>query len=220
MSNQTIGISEKLNGYIQDITVRESNELVNLRERTKQLKEHKMQIAPEQGQFMSLLVNLTNARNIIEIGVFTGYSTLCMAKELPVEGQIIGCDLSEEWTEIAKEAWRSAGVENRIDLRIAPANETLVSLVGEGLSEHFDMVFIDADKANYLSYYEQALMLVRKGGLIMIDNTLWSGSVADQSDQSEDTRAIRALNTYIANDDRVKSSLLPIADGLTLAYKR
>ena len=219
MSNKTIGISEVLNDYILNVSVKECKEQKALREATMKLKEHNMQISPEQGQFMALLVKLMSAKSILEVGVFTGYSALTMAKELPVGGKLVGCDLSLEWTDIGREYWRRAGVIDKIDLRLAPAIETLEELVKEGFESHFDMMFIDADKSNYMSYYQLGLKLVRPGGLIMIDNTLWSGTVAEPDNQSEDTVAIRELNEYIANDSSVRASLLPVADGLTLAYK-
>jgi predicted O-methyltransferase YrrM len=220
MSNKTIGISDVLNDYILNVSVKECSQQKELREATMKLKEHNMQISPEQGQFMALLVKLMNAKSILEVGVFTGYSALTMAKELPEDGKLVGCDLSKEWTDIGKDYWRRAGVIDKIDLRLAPAIETLEELVKEGFENHFDMMFIDADKSNYMSYYQLGLRLVRPGGLIMIDNTLWSGSVAEPDNQSEDTVAIRELNEYIANDSSVRASLLPIADGLTLAYKQ
>ena len=179
-----------------------------------------MQIAPEQGQFMALLVELIGARRIIEIGTFTGYSALCMAEAMPVDGRLICCDLSEEWTGIARGFWREAGVAERIDLRLAPALETLDALLAQGGEGQFDMAFIDADKGNYTRYFDRCLTLVRPGGLILFDNTLWDGRVADPDDQDEDTRAIRALNDRLLGDQRVTLSLVPIGDGLTLARKR
>ena len=219
MSSATLGLSEDLRNYIQSITVQEDAHLKALREETSKLDMSVMQISPEQGQFMSLLVNLTQARNIIEVGVFTGYSSICLAKELPENGQLIACDVSEEWTNIARRYWQQTNLENKIDLRLAPANETLSDLKQQGLTGHFDMAFIDADKTNYASYYAHCLELLKPGGLMLIDNTLWSGAVVDDTDQTEDTVAIRKLNQMIAKDTGVKSSLLTVGDGLTLVHK-
>ena len=179
-----------------------------------------MQIAPEQGQFMALLVELIGARRIIEVGTFTGYSALCMAEAMPVDGTLICCDVSDEWTGIARGFWREAGVEERIDLRLAPALQTLDTLLAQGKVGQFDLAFIDADKGNYAHYFERCLTLLRPGGLILIDNTLWDGRVADPEDKEEDTRAIRAFNDQLLEDRRVTISLVPIGDGLTLARKR
>jgi predicted O-methyltransferase YrrM len=179
-----------------------------------------MQIAPEQGQFMALLVRLMDARKTLEIGVYTGYSTLCVASALPADGRLVACDISESWTAVAQRYWREAGVIGKIDLRLAPALETLDQLIQAGEAGTFDFAFIDADKENYLAYYEQVLELLRPGGLIAIDNTLWSGSVIDASCQDADTRAIRAFNKALHTDTRVHISLVPIADGLTFALKR
>jgi caffeoyl-CoA O-methyltransferase len=179
----------------------------------------RMQISPEQGQFMQLLMRVLPAVNTIEVGVFTGYSSLSVALALPAEGKVIACDLSEEWTSIGKPYWKEAGVDHQIDLRLGPALTTLDSLIAEGRQGSFDFAFIDADKANYQNYYERLLVLVRKGGIIAIDNVLWHGSVADPSVQDEDTQAIRALNEMLHEDPRVFISLLPIGDGLTLAMK-
>ena len=220
MSSKTLGISDSLNSYIQNTCVKESDSLKALRIETSTLDMHMMQISPEQGQFMSLLVNLIGAKRILEVGVFTGYSSICLAQDLPDDGKLIACDVSEEWTSIAKKYWDLSGVENKIDLKIAPAIETLNQLKNQGFNDSFDMAFIDADKLNYIEYYNKCLELVRPGGLILVDNTLWSGSVADVSNQTEDTKVIRQLNEIIANDERVKSSLITIGDGLTLAYKR
>jgi O-methyltransferase len=178
-----------------------------------------MQISPEQGQLMGFLVKLIGARRIIEVGTFTGYSALCMAQALPSDGELICCDVSSEWTDIGRPFWRAAGVEQLIDLRIAPALQTLDLLLDAGQAESFGLVFIDADKANYTHYYERALRLVKPGGLIMFDNTLWSGAVADPAINDEDTSALRALNTQLHGDARIDISILPIGDGLTLARK-
>ena len=174
-----------------------------------------MQIAPEQGQFLQLLVRLLAARRIVEIGTFTGYSALAMALAMPAGGRIVCCDRSEEWTSIARRYWKKAGVRKKIELRLGTALESLKTLEGS-----FDLAFIDADKTNYANYYERCLKLVRKGGLIAIDNTLWYGNVVDRRDQTADTRAIRAFNRKLHRDRRIVLSLVPIGDGLTLALKR
>jgi caffeoyl-CoA O-methyltransferase len=178
-----------------------------------------MQIAPEQGQFMAMLVHLIGARRCLEIGVYTGYSALCTALALPDNGVIIACDVSEKWTSIARKYWEKAGVEHKIDLRLAPAAETLIALLQHGKNDTFDFVFIDADKKGYDFYYETCLSLLRKGGLMAIDNVLWDGTVADETIQDEDTEAIRQLNRKIFTDSRVELSMVPIADGLTLVRK-
>jgi caffeoyl-CoA O-methyltransferase len=179
-----------------------------------------MQIAPDQGQFMALLIRLIGAKKALEVGVFTGYSSLCIALALPPDGKLIACDISEEYTSIAKRYWQKAGVTDRIDLRIAPALETLDQLLVAGQANTFDFAFIDADKENYTNYYERALQLVRPGGLIAVDNVLWGGAVADPSVQDESTQAIRAFNQKLHRDERVSLSLVTIADGLTLAMKQ
>jgi predicted O-methyltransferase YrrM len=220
MSNRTTPIDARLHGYLLEHSLRESDVKRRLREVTASLEQSGMQIAPEQGQFMALLVELIGARRIVEIGTFTGYSALCMAEAMPADGTLICCDLSEEWTGIARGFWREAGVEERIDLRLGPALETLDALLAQGGEGQFDMAFIDADKGNYTRYFDRCLTLVRPGGLILFDNTLWDGRVADPQDQEEDTRAIRALNDRLLGDRRVTLSLVPIGDGLTLARKR
>jgi caffeoyl-CoA O-methyltransferase len=178
-----------------------------------------MQIAPEQGQFMALLVRLTQAKKALEIGVFTGYSSLSIALALPPDGTLTACDVSEEYTAIARRYWQQAGVNDKISLHIAPALDTLEQLLATGQAETFDFVFIDADKQNYLNYYESSLQLVRRGGLIVIDNVLWDGAVADPQNQEPTTLAIRQLNQKLRDDTRIDLSLVPIADGLTLALK-
>lgn len=220
MSNRTITVDDRLHSYLLAHSVRESDVKRRLRATTATLSKGGMQIAPEQGQFMALLVELIDARRIIEVGTFTGYSALCMAEAMPADGELICCDVSEEWTDIARDAWREAGVEARIELRLAPALETLDTLLAEGQQGRFDLAFIDADKGSYGAYYERCLQLLRPGGLVLIDNTLWGGDVADPEKQDADTLAIRALNDALLNDDRVTLSLLPIGDGLTLARKR
>jgi predicted O-methyltransferase YrrM len=220
VSNRTIQIDERLHRYLIEHSVRESDLKRRLRQVTASLEMSRMQIAPEQGQFMALLVELTGARRIVEVGTFTGYSALCMAEALPADGNLVCCDISDEWTRIARDFWREAGVEGRIDLRLAPALETLDALLAQGEAGRFDLAFIDADKGNYINYLERCLTLLHPGGLILLDNTLWGGRVADAEDREEDTLAIRALNDRLLEDERVSISLVPIGDGLTLARKR
>ncbi len=219
MSNQTIFLDQPLYQYLLSVSLREPPLLARLREETATLDHGAMQIAPEQGQLMGLLVRLMGARRIVEVGSFTGYSALCLASALPDDGELICCDLSQEWTTIARRYWQEAGVADRIDLRIGHALETLDVLAQER-PQQFDLVFIDADKENYDAYYERALALLRPGGLVLIDNTLWGGSVVQPEDQTPATRAIRALNQRLLSDDRVDLSLLPVGDGLTLAQRR
>jgi len=179
-----------------------------------------MQIAPEQGQLMGLLARLVGARQAIEVGVFTGYSSLCVAQALPADGRLVACDVNAEWTAVARRYWAEAGVSDRVELRLAPAIQTLQSLLDNGEAGQFDFAFIDAHKPEYTDYYELILELLRPGGLVAVDNVLWSGRVADPADQTEDTVAIRAFNERLATDDRIDLSVVPIGDGLTLARKR
>jgi caffeoyl-CoA O-methyltransferase len=220
MTRQTTPLSDELYKYLIDVSLRDQEVLRALREETAGLPDATMQIGPEQGQFMGLLVELIGARNVLEIGTYTGYSALVMALQLPDEGRIVACDVSEEWTRIAQRYWAQAGVADKIDLRLAPAVETLESLLSEGRAGTFDFVFIDADKTNYDVYYELALTLLRPGGLIAVDNTLWDGKVADEDVDDPDTEAIRAFNLAVYADARVSLSLVPLGDGLTLARKR
>ena len=220
MSKQTTGLEETLADYIQSISLREPDILRQLREETAKLSMAQMQISPEQGQFMALLVQLIGAKKTLEIGVFTGYSALAVALVLPVDGKVIACEISEEYTAIAKDFWARAGVSEKIDLRIAPALETLEKLSAEGETGSFDLAFIDADKRNYENYYERALILLRPGGLILIDNVLWSGKVTDPTITDKQTQAIREFNQKLHQDSRISLSLIAIADGLTLALKR
>lgn len=220
MTNRTLNLDDRLYAYLLAHSLRETELMRRLREETAQLAESRMQISPEQGQFMALLVELLGVRRIVEIGTFTGYSAMCMAQAMPADGRLICCDVSEEWTSIARRYWREAGIEQRIALRLAPALETLDALLADDQANQFDLAFIDADKANYLEYYECCLTLVRSGGLLVFDNTLWGGSVANPNDQEIDTRAIRALNDQLHADERVSISLLPMGDGLSLARKR
>ena len=220
MTNRSLNLDDALYQYLLDVSLRESPLLKRLREETAQLPTARWQIAPEQGQFMALLVQISGARKILEIGTFTGYSALCMAQAMPADGRLICCDLPGEYNSIAERYWHDAGVAERIDLRLAPALETLSALERGGQSESFDLIFIDADKANYRVYLEHALVLVRQGGLILFDNVLWSGRVLEQSPESTDTRAIQALNRGLLRDSRIDLSLLPLGDGLTLCRKR
>ncbi len=220
MSNRTLTLNDQLYNYLLAHSVQESEVLLALRQETAQHPMAQMQIAPEQGQFMALLVQLIGAKKALEVGVFTGYSALRVALALPPEGQLVACDVSEEYTAIARRYWEQAGVASKIDLRIAPAVDTLNQLIAEGQANSFDFAFIDADKSSYPTYYEQALQLVRPGGLIAIDNVLWSGQVADLTVQDNRTNAIRAFNEALYRDPRIVLSLVPIADGLTLAMKR
>jgi caffeoyl-CoA O-methyltransferase len=213
-------LTDRLYDYLLANSLREPEVLARLREETAALPAAAMQTAPEQGQFMALLVTLIGARRTLEVGTFTGYSALCVALALPAEGRVIACDVSETYTAIARRYWAEAGVADKIELRLAPAVETLDALLAEGMAGAFDFMFIDADKENYDAYYERGLALVRPGGLMAVDNVLWSGAVADDARQDAETRAIRALNAKVHRDERVAISLLPIGDGLTLARKR
>jgi predicted O-methyltransferase YrrM len=219
MSRQ-ITLSDDLLAYLQAVSLREPESLRLLREETARLPMAGMQISPDQGQFMALLVRLIGARHCLEIGTFTGYSALAVALALPAEARVTCCDVSEEYTAVARRAWAGAGVAAKIDLHLAPARATLDRLRAEGRRGSFDFAFIDADKENYDHYYEASLDLVRKGGLIAIDNVLWSGAVADDAKQDADTRALRALNLKLRDDQRVDISMLPLGDGLTLARIR
>ena len=220
MSKQTTGLEQTLADYIQSISLREPDILKQLREETAKLSMARMQISPEQGQFMALLAQLMGAKKTLEIGVFTGYSALAVALALPDDGKIIACDISEEYTAIAKDFWGRAGVSEKIDLRIAPALETLEKLIAAGEMGSFDLAFIDADKRNYENYYERAITLLRPGGWILIDNVLWSGKVTDSTITDKPTQAIREFNQKLHQDSHVSLSLIAIADGLTLALKR
>ena len=220
MSKGSIGLSDELNAYLIEVGAREHEVLASLREETAVMPEAGMQIAVEQGAFLALLVKLVNARRVLEIGTFTGYSSTAMALALPPDGRIVCCDVSEEFTNVARRAWAAAGVEDRVDLRLAPALETLEALLAADGKGSFDLAFIDADKVNYRGYVEGALLLVRPGGLIAIDNVLWSGRVIDPAETDEDTQAIRDLNDSLASDERFDIAMVPIADGLTLLRVR
>ncbi len=213
-------IDERSYQYLVRTSVREPEVARRLREETQQMANAQMQIGPEQGQFMQLLVQMLDAKKTLEVGVFTGYSALWVALGLPNDGRIIACDVSEEYTKVARRYWSEAGVAGKIDLRLRPALETLNELVAAGESGTFDFAFIDADKTSYEEYYERSLELLRAGGLIAIDNTIWSGKVADPNVQDDDTVAIRKLNAKLLQDERITLSMLTVGDGLTLALKR
>ena len=190
-----------------------------MRAETRKLPSHTIQISPDTGQFLQLLIQILGAKKVIEIGTYTGYSALVMALALPKDGKLITCDIDQEWTDVGKPYWQKAGVENNIDLQLRPAFETIEQLLKDGQGESFDFAFIDADKTSYPEYYEKTLQLIRKGGVIAIDNVLWAGRIADDSIDDNRTQAIRALNEKIFNDDRVSMSLVSIGDGVTLARK-
>jgi predicted O-methyltransferase YrrM len=219
MTDRNVKLDARLYAYLQEHSLREHPVLRELREATAGLPHAGMQVAPEQGQFMALLARAVNARRAIEVGVFTGYSSLAVALALPPDGRLVACDVSEEWTAIARRHWEKAGVAGRIELRLAPAQRTLDELIEAGESGRFDFAFIDADKSRYGIYYERCLALLRKGGLIVADNTLWSGNVADPAVDDKDTRALRAFNDAVHRDSRVAVSMLPVGDGVTLALK-
>jgi caffeoyl-CoA O-methyltransferase len=219
VSIQTLNLSPELYQYLLSVSLRESEILKQIRTESRSHPLAKMQISPEQAQFMALLIKLMGAKKVLEIGVFLGYSSTAMASALPEDGKIIACDNNAEFTNIACGYWQKAGLESKINLRLAPALETLDQLIAEGQSNSFDFVFIDADKSNYDNYYEKSLQLVRPGGLIAVDNVLWSGRVADEQVNDNRTNKIRAFNEKLANDDRIDLSLVPIGDGLTLARK-
>jgi len=220
MANASIGLSQELHAYLVKVGVREPDMLRRLRDRTAAIPEHGMQIAPEQGAFMALLVKVMGARTCLEVGTFTGYSSTAVALALPADGRLVCCDVSREWTDIARETWTEAGVADRVELRLGAAIETLDQVLAEDGAGRFDFAFIDADKPNYDGYVERALRLVRAGGLIAIDNVLWSGRVADSSVDDESTVAIRLLNEKLATDSRVEIAMVPIGDGLTLLRVR
>ena len=220
MSNRSIGLSPDLHAYLVRCSVREPDVLRRLRERTAKMEEADMQIAPEQGAFLSMLVRMTEAHQVLEIGVFTGYSSTALALALPDEGRLTACDVSEVYTALARQGWQEAGVEDKVELYVAPASDTLDALIGEGRTGTYDLAFIDADKVSYSTYYEHTLRLLRPGGVVVLDNMLRSGRVIDPAEDDEGTRAIMALNEAIFRDDRVDVCMIPIADGVTLARKR
>ena len=217
MSASILPYTPELRRYLWDKGLREHPVLEELRNETSKLPNSVMQICPEQGALMSNLIKLISAKKAIEVGTYTGYSALAVALTLPKDGKLLACDISEEWTSIGKRAWKKAGVLNKIELAIGPAAETLDKKISDGEKDTYDFAFIDADKKNYKKYYEQCLKLVRPGGLIILDNVLWFGSVIDGTRQDEDTRAIRDINILISEDKRVTPSMIPVGDGLTLA---
>ena len=220
MPKQSIGLDDRLYDYLLGASLREPDILRRLRDETAAMPMSMMQISPEQGQFMGLIIELIGARRTLELGVFTGYSSLSVALALPDDGHITACDVSEEYTAVARRYWAEAGVAHKIDLRLAPGTETLDALLAEGAQGISDFAFVDALKTEYADYYERLLELLRPGGLIAVDNVLWDGRVADPDDNGEDTVAIRAFNEKVRDDQRVTLCLLPLADGLTLARKR
>ena len=220
MSASHTKLTDELAAYLRRVSLRDTELLERLRQATAPLPLARMQITPEQGQFMALLIKLLGVRKAIEIGTFTGYSALCVAMALPADGKLVACDISDEWTSIGKPFWQEAGVAHKIDLRLAPAAATLDKLLASGEAGTYGFAFIDADKENYANYYERVLHLLRPGGLVAVDNVLWHGDVVDASKNDIDTVAIRAFNEMIYRDDRVDLSMLPIGDGLTLARKK
>ena len=220
MTIKALSLDEKLYRYLLSVSFRETDLLQKLRVETRALPEFNMQITPEQGQFLGLLAKIVGAKKVLEVGVFTGYSSLSILMALPAEGRLVACDLSEEWTAMAERYWTLAGVRHQVDLRLGLALDTLNQLITDGESATFDMAFIDADKSHYRDYYEAALRLVRPGGLIVIDNLLWSGKVADPKVSDPDTLAIRDLNDRLHRDERIDYSLIPMADGIGIARVR
>jgi len=220
MSRKTLTLDDRLGDYLREVGVREPDIARALRAETAGMPESNMQIAPEQGQFLDFLIRSLGARRTLEIGVYTGYSALITALALRDDGELIACDINAEWTAIAQRYWQQAGVSNRINLHLRPALETLRELIDAGESGQFDFAFIDADKTGYAAYFEASLELLRVGGIIAVDNTLWSGRVADPAATDEDTVALRAFNAQVCVDPRVDLCLLPLADGLTLARKK
>ncbi|HCF73733.1 MAG TPA: SAM-dependent methyltransferase [Gammaproteobacteria bacterium] len=220
MSRSMLKLTDSVYDYMLEHSLRESEACRRLREETAPMKMGMMQVSPEQGQFMGFLVQLTGARRALEVGTFTGYSALWVAQALPSDGQLVCCDVSEEWTSVGRRHWQAGGVNDRIDLKIGPAVDTLQALREDGEEGTYDFAFIDADKENYLIYYESVLSLLRTGGLLLIDNVLWGGSVASLGKNDDDTNAIRALNRHLHRDDRVTLSMLPVGDGLTLVMKK
>jgi len=220
MSRNSLRIDDALEAYLTVLLPEEPAVLARLREETSRLEAASMQIGRDQGRFMTLLLRCLGARRTIEVGVFTGYSTLITALALPNTGRIVACDINRQWTEIALRYWREAGVADKIDLRIGPAADTLDAMLADGKGESYDFAFIDADKPGYDNYYERCLALLRPGGVIAIDNALWGGSVANSANNNEDTQAIRGLNEKISRDPRVEAYLAPVGDGVHLAWKR
>jgi predicted O-methyltransferase YrrM len=220
MSATTLAMTDAIREYLLAVSVREPPLLARLREETQRLPSGGMQISPEQGRFMAFLVELVGVRRYLEVGVFTGYSSLAVALAMPPDGRIVACDRSEEWTSVARRYWREAGVSDKVELRIGFALDTLDELLESGARGTFDFVFVDADKESALEYYERGLELLRRGGLFAFDNALWAGRVADPKNDEPSTLGVRALNSRVSNDPRVSATLVPIGDGLLLATKR
>jgi predicted O-methyltransferase YrrM len=220
MANTSIGLPADVHEYLVRRGVREPDILRRLRDETALIPQHNMQIAPEQGALLALLVELTGAKRCLEVGTFTGYSSLVVALAMPPDGTMVCCDVSDEWTAVARRYWAEAGVADRVELRLAPALETLDDLLANGAASTFDFAFIDARKTEYPDYHERVVQLLRPGGLAAYDNVLWSGRIADESDQDADTLGLRRLNDRLAADERVTIAMIPIADGVTLARKR
>ena len=219
MSSEILSYTSNLRQYVWQYGLREHPALKELRTETEKLPSSMMQICPEQGALMGNLIRLIAAKRTIEVGTYTGYSAMAVALALPDDGEVLACDVSEEWTSIGKKAWEKAGIANKINLQLAPASNTLDALLAEGKEGSFDFAFIDADKTNYQIYYELCLKLIRQGGVIVIDNVLWGGAVTDSNRNDADTEAIRELNQFIATDERVSISMIPVGDGLTVAVK-
>ncbi len=220
MEIKITNMDERLYEYLLSVSLKEPDVLTRLREEIARDRMAILQIPPDQGQFMALLVKLMGAKRILEIGTYMGFSALSMALALPEDGYLLACDINREWTDVARRYWEEAGVADKIELRIAPALETMDDLLAEDQVRLFDMIFIDADKTNYCAYYETGLSLLRSGGLVILDNVLWSGKVADAREQEPDTVALRAINRMIYQDERVDASIIPIGDGMTIARKR
>ena len=219
MTSRSIHLTDKLYDYLLAVSLRDDKLLRRLRRETERMPMGGMQIAREQGQFMGLLVELMGAKKALEVGTFTGYSSLCVARALPADGRLVCCDVSEAFTRIARKYWQEAGVARKVTLELGPALRTLDRLIAGGSAGSFDFAFIDADKPNYRNYYERCLELVRPGGLIAVDNVLWGGRVADARQKDADTKAIRAFNRRLKEDRRILLSMLPLGDGLSLALK-
>jgi len=220
MANRSIGLNADLYDYLLDYGLIEPEILQQLRSATEKEELSVMRSAPEQGQFMALLLRLMGAKRVLEIGTYTGYATLWMALALPDDGKIVSCDVSKQWTAVGQSHWAAAGVADKIDLYLQPALETLHALLNKGEHNSFDFAFIDADKINYPAYFEACLQLIRPGGLIVVDNVLWGGKVIDETNREDSTEAIRAFNQLLSTDSRIELNMLPIADGITLAIKR
>ncbi len=220
MSGKSIGLSDELQAYLLRWGVREPDILRRLREETQALPQHNMQIAPEQGAFLAFMVELTGARRCLELGTFTGYSSLAVALALPADGTLLCCDVSDEWTGIARRYWAEAGVADRVELRLGPALDTLDALLAGGAESTYDLAFVDADKVTYPAYYDRLLRLVRPGGLMLWDNVFMAGEVLDAGADDANVRAVQELNERLAGDERIGLSMLPLADGVTMVRRR